>query len=891
MSTPLLTTKFYFPKAVSRLVPRQRLLKRLEEGLSRPLTLISAPAGYGKTTLMSEWRAGSGKNVPAAWLSIDDDDNDLTRFLQYLCAALEILFPGLEEELHPLLETSEMPNAEAVLTYLINRLNELKQESILALDDYQLIELPALHRAMTFLLEHLPQHLHLVLLTRANPPLPLARMRARGQLTEIRLDDLRFNTEDTARFLNQVMGLNLTGDQVSALERRTEGWIAGLQLVALSLQDCEDVQGFISEFAGSDHYIVDYLAEEVLSRQPEKLQEFLFKTSILERLTGSLCNFLTGQTDGQVVLESLEHANLFIISLDNQQCWYRYHRLFADLLNSRLLHYYPDTIFQLHVNASEWFEANGFLDEAINHALAAKDYWRAARLYCREQLEIIYSRPLSTLDRWLASFPDNFLCTEPWLCIAKAYVLWATGRRGELESYVICAEHALAEMVAVGSFSESSPEYKALLGYIFTFKAMAAYTRNEFAQAVALSQQAIAVIPQDARNHAFALAGLYMAYELSGDIARSAETCSQAIITARHQNYFSLHATASYTLARLLRVQGHLHNGELMTRQALEFVDRQDQSRLFHNGILHIALAEIYYERNALDDMQSELEAGLTLCRQGGMSTLLTIGLFNLSLLRHARGDWLGALEVLQEIERGCQEMDPTTYQETCTTHRLWWQAEQGNLAGLEEAVSHFNLDLGQNLSIERFHQLYHASQFLYYLGRHEEALQVLHNIESLASSSGLSGWLINIFAMQAIIWQKAGSDSRALDCLGRALELAEPEGYVRVFLDLGDPMRKLLLETRRHSVKPDFTNRILAAYEEQYLTTVHPIKTPEILSKRELELLRLIAAGRSNKQIADELFISIGTVKRHTANIFDKLDVSNRTEAVARAREINLLA
>jgi LuxR family maltose regulon positive regulatory protein len=886
----LLLTKLYFPAVRQVFVPRPRLVERLQAGLQCSLTLLSAPAGAGKTMLMSEWRAGVGARRSVAWLSLDAGDNDLTRFLQYLLTAIDFLQPGLTKEGMPLLQSFEIPNSEAVLTFLINRLSDLKEESILVLDDYHLIELPVIHSALAFLLDHLPSQMHLVLLTRADPPLPLARLRARGQLTEMRAEHLRFNEGEAGRFLNQVMGLSLTADQVAALEKRTEGWAAGLQLAALSMQGRVDLDEFVSTFTGGNHYIVDYLAEEVLSRLPEQLRVFLLETSILERLTGRLCDALTGQSNGSETLKVLEHANLFLIPLDHEQCWYRYHHLLADLLRCRLLHFQPDEIPNLHFKASKWFEENGFLDEAINHAVEAKDFERLARLFCKESLWVIYNRSINMLDRWLSAFPEAFLLKDPRLCIARTHILWSSGRRDEIEPYLLTAQKLLTESVASGSRSLEEPETCILQGEIYTFRSLSVLNKGEINAAVELAQDAIKIIPENARQRALALGGLYMISYTSGDLNLAVEAAFQAVAAARLANYPSMHSTAAYSLAQLLRAQGKLRQARKGLLDSLAYVESQGQERLFYNGLIHVGLAEVLYEWNELDEMESELKTGMNLLRQGGTHVLIQTGMFGLALLRHARGDMPGAQAMLADIERECKGMDLRTYQDECNQLRLRWQAEQGDPTGLAEQVSKIDLKVPEKIGYGRFAELSCAAECLCVLNRVEEAVDILDEIDISLQKNENFGRRIFVLALQAVVRYKQNDERGALDYLRQALKVAEPEGTVRVFLNRGEPMRGLLHQLQKQGGDSEFVKRLLTGFEPRPFVMVSPAAKPAILSKREVELLRLVAAGHSNKEIAAELFISLGTVKRHTVNIFTKLDVRNRTEAVAKARQLSLL-
>jgi LuxR family maltose regulon positive regulatory protein len=775
---------------------------------------------------------------------------------------------------------------------IVNALSQAAQECAIILDDYHLIEEPALHSALAFLLEHRPPTLHMALLTRADPALPLARLRARGQLMEMRAEHLRFTHEEAAAFLNQVMGLTLSAAQVAALEQRTEGWIAGLQLAALSMQGRDDLPGFIAAFTGGHHYIVDYLAEEVLGRLPEAQRHFLMHTSILERLCGPLCDALTGGTDGSRLLAQLEHANLFVVPLDTEQRWYRYHHLFADLLRSRLLHSQPEVIPILHARAAAWFEAQGMLDPAIQHALQAEDYTHASKLIRSGQMQLIFTRDITTLGAWLQAFPADFLLADPWLCIANAHLLWSSGRRGSIPPYVHSAESVLATWLADGQMVESDPDYCLLHGECCAFSAIHALRQKRDELAISLAQEAVAVIPHTARARAFALGSLYVIYQEIGEFDKCLEICYQARDVARALSYPSMCATSVYSAALVLRIKGALQQSDRLLREALEYAGRHGQAHIFYYGLLHIGLAETYYEGYALDEMEAALNTGVPLCLQGGMSILALIGIMDQTQVKHARGEKPGALEALLAAERLCQDMDPLTYQPTINTLRLQYQSDIGETAGLAEWLQNVDLELGNRFGTDRFYELYQAARFLNALGRPAEALHVMENVEIAARQRECNGYLVYVLAMQALSHKKLGEERQALACLGQAVQLAAAENHARPFLGLGESMSELLRSLQRRGESSPFIASLLARFTRRDAIQAAPAPPapPQVLSKRELELLGLIAAGRSNKEIASQLFISLGTVKRHTVNIFTKLDVQNRTEAVAKARQLGLL-
>jgi LuxR family maltose regulon positive regulatory protein len=886
MQPALLTTKLYFPTVCPVLVPRPRLVERLQAGLCSPLTLISAPAGSGKTTLLSEWRDGPGSGVPVAWVSLEMSDNDLSRFFQYLGAALDQVQPGIAEEAASLLQPSEQPNAEAILTLLANTLDTVPQDFALVLDDYHVIETTAIHEALTFLLNHLPPCMHLVLLTRSDPPLPLSRLRARGHLTEIRAADLRFNVEETTKFLNRVMGLDLTGDQVAALERRTEGWIAGLQLAALSMQGRGDVDSFVSAFTGSNHYIVDYLADEVLNRQPDPLREFLLKTSILERLTGSLCDAVTGNNDGSEVLERLERSNLFLIPLDDSGSWYRYHHLFADVLQKHLRYLYKEHLPEIHRRAAGWFQENGSWEDAFRHWVAGGEPATAANLMEQQALSVLSRGDISTLQRWLGLLPPKIIQQRPWLCVFSAWVYLLNWDLPRVKKLLEQAEAGQARTVELGR----NPHFD---GHLLAIRAYLSGIEREDERSFELCQQALALLPAEAvylrGSLTYMTAVLHLrAGRLDQVLVKAKET--RQIFQEEEALSLFIPAQALIGIAQIFL--GDLKQAQATYRQALE---RAEQSGHFFpvDATALLGLSEIHYEWNELEQAESLLlQAGELSTRWGNLENVV-ISKTALATLRLAQGDRVGAEQELEDVLHQIPEAIKGG-RIAMARARLLMEKRQADAAeavlieaGIEPTASiNFN-NMGEQSWLARV-----------YLGqgRLDEADRLIQCLEEFLNGKELPGARINIQKLRCLELHARKQMEDALDELEDCLRLAEPGGYLRAFVDEGEPMRALLgaLKRRREKRPQNPGGERLATYLERLLAAFQtPLRihhTGAILSSREFELLSLISAGRSNMEIATELVISLGTVKRHTFNIFNKLDVKNRTEAVSKARELGLL-
>jgi LuxR family maltose regulon positive regulatory protein len=920
METTLLRTKLFIPPVRPEWVSRPHLVERLNEGLNGKLTLTSAPAGFGKTTLLSEWihaaRQHQTRPVRFAWISLDEDDNDPTRFLAYLIAAVQTVEAGIGEGMLGPYEVPEPPPLEPILTSLVNEIAVVQEPFVLVLDDYHTITAQAIHRALSFLLDYLPPQMHLVIATRADPPLGIAGLRGRGQLTELRQADLRFTAEEAADFLNQVMGLGLTADDVAALASRTEGWIAGLQMAAVSMRGREDVEGFVRDFAGSNRYVLDYLLEEVLQRQPEDVQTFLLQTSVLDRLSAPLCDAMlqgTGQdngsdtlacplagfSSGQEILEYLERANLFVVPLDDRREWYRYHHLFADLLRQRLQHICPETMPELHRRASVWHERHGLTAEAIDHALSAGDFERAAFLIEQSAEATLRRGHFATFERWLGALPDHVIWARP--------LLSAYGAAG-----LLLAGHPVAEVETCVRHAEQGDADGAPGGEVAVLQAVLATMKGDAERGIELSQRALELLPESgiffrglvARN-------LGVAHKLTGDTAVAARALQDAISAADKAGDAVGVAVTMYQLAELLSVQGKLREARAVCERALDLaVERRDRP------LLPIAIKGLSFlgmmmrESNHVEEAERCLMQAIELA--GEMREIWSFGGYlYLARVRQAQGDMPGAHEAIQAAGRLAVEIDFTELDDIMVAAyqtRLWvaegdlesaarWVAERGFERDARPGGSGGGIDSGSGPYHLREIEYTTLARVYIAQDRPDEAMVMLEQLLLSATRLGRMGSVIEILALQALALQAQGDDEQALAALQRALALAEPEGYVRVFADEGAPMAGLLQKALARGVSRRYAATLLSAFEGQAKAEDRsPGSAPgaetlvEPLSERELEVLRLLAGPLSSTDIANQLFISVNTVRSHIRSIYDKLDVHSRYEAVARAKELNLL-
>jgi LuxR family maltose regulon positive regulatory protein len=909
------------------LVPRPRLTQLLSEALHRKLTLVSAPAGFGKTTLLGEWIETCEALVQVGWLSLDEDDNDLARFLAYLVAAFQSARTELGMDTLDPSQAHQPAAAQTLLAALLNQIDATPVPLVLVLDDYHLINAQAVHDAVDFLLQHAPENLHLVIATRSDPPLQLARLRGQGQLSELRASDLRFTYEEAAAFLELIVGAELSAEDLATLTSRTEGWIAGLQMASIALRamvsaperDQGDITRFIQGFSGSHRYILDYLVEEVLQRQPGGVQAFLLQTAILDRLTGPLCDAVleTGTSElevhptlrqppisdlrspSQQILEHLEATNLFVMPVDHQRHWYRYHHLFADLLRQRLLQTYPDQVPTLHRRASRWYADNGLIAQAINHALAAKDFGPATDLIEQVAEATLMRSEVSTLLNWVDALPDELVRARPSLCLFHAWALLLAGR-------------PLDAVQARLRDADSGPGH--VPGKAAILRGFLAALLGQTPRAAELSRQALEQLPQDDLFLRCVVTwSLGIAHLWRGDFPAGRRALEQAARMSQQMGNVMVAVVALCHLAESHLIQGQLQQAWELYTQALDLaVDRQGQP-LPIAGMAQIGLGELLRERGDLAAAVRYLEEGIELTQQWGIIGTLD-GYIALARVRQAQGDMESAYEAMRAAEQVALRFDATELDDRfvalhkarlCIAHSdadpsrleaaMHWLQERGleplvdpRLPAVEPSQTGF--------TVYYLHELEQTTvaQALICQDRTDEALALLEPLLPVARRQERTGAVIEIQVLKALALQRRGDKDRAMAELESAITLAEPEGYVRAIADLGGPLRDLLRRVARRDVAPGYAGRLLQAVPASQPAGAPPSpRIPSLvepLSKRERQVLGLIAAGLSNREIADDLILAVSTVKWHINNLYGKLGVRSRTQAIARAREMGLL-
>jgi ATP/maltotriose-dependent transcriptional regulator MalT len=870
----LLATKTLIPPSRPRLVSRPRLTERLQEGLDHDLVLVSAPAGFGKTTLLSEWARQDRPGVRTCWVSLDEGDSDPVLFWQYVILALQRCRPGLGEKVLASLRSPQPPSARSLLVVLMNDLVGLSEDLVLVLDDFQFVSSPDVHDGISYLLNHLPPRVHLLMATRADPSLPLARLRGRGQMLEIGADDLRFTAEEAAELLRELRGARLPSDQVEALTERTEGWAVGLRMAAQSMGRQQDVSGFVRSFAGSQHYVMDYLIEEVLQQQTDDVQEFLLKTSVLEKLTGPLCDTVTGRADGRELLPALERANLLLVPLDESRQWFRYEHLFSDLLRHRLATVVGEEgVAELHRRASRWFKDNGLLHESIDHAVAARD-WEAAANLLVEVADTYGERgEWVTLRAWLQTLPEDILRATGTLYGSCVFALILTGRLDEAEAMLDRDE------LTVGEDQGERARITACRSVIESH-------RGNIVRSAELAQKALPLLPpSEAAMRGVLSVNLGMAYWGPGRFEQAEELLWQGYREGMETGSSSVAVGALEWLADISRCRGTLSRSVELHQQALELAQGSPASA----GV-HLGLAGALYERNELEAAMAHCTIGLDLNRLGG-HRFTQGGLLMFSMLiAIAVGDEARALQATEQFDQFAAR-----HSRGQAMHHVQLALRQGDL----DEASRWG-DRLTRLDDENpigFLQRLPLIRLLGVLGRRKELARQIERLYLVAGVEPLApewkGWLITIRAAQALA---ASEPEEALGFLAEALSAGEPEGWIRSFVDLGPRLAPLLRKAVAQEICPEYAAKLLTIIQAEQRRTAAAGKGPRsspiyaVLTERELEVLRLVEAGMSNRQIAGRLFISLGTVKVHLHNISEKLNATSRTGAVARARELKLL-
>jgi LuxR family maltose regulon positive regulatory protein len=910
MVTGLLASKLYFPPHRVDLVQRPHLLESLDAGLSGKLTLVSAPAGFGKTTVVSEWARAGGH--PTAWLSLDKNDNDLSRFLIYLIAALQRIDAEIGVDVQAALEESLSPHFEILLTRLIGEIEELPVKSIIILDDYHLINSKPVHDVINFLVEYLPPTIHLVISGRSDPPLPISRLRVQGEVNEVRASQLRFTKKEVAAFLNDLMGFDLSSAGIDAMVVRTEGWIASLKLAALSMQGRDDWPEFIAKFSGSHRYVIDYLVDEVMARQPEEVQTFLRCTSILERFCAPLCEHVVGGSEDMKILEYLDRSNLFLIPLDDHKEWYRYHHLFADFLGQRLRESEPDRIPELHRRASQWFENEGLVEQAIQHALAAGDLDGAIRLVDKVAVDLLVRRESNKLLKLMDQLPPDRCQDYPVLCTLHA---WALVFLGQLE--------AVEPILQIVETNQSKAPGVPIHGYVTTVRAYLTNMEGDLLKSISLTEQALEEMSKALPDRitlifqGSAVIWLGLNHRLLGNLDIAKPLFMEAIgINQKAGNFYA--ALASFEqLAKLAVVRGQLQQALDQYQNGLKLVQNwmdmggKPQGTLIAAAGPQLGLGAVLYQLNDLAGAAAHIQRSTDLFELGelwGRMNAYTM----LAYLRQAQGEF----EISAELFRKACTIEDTLIVRDSKTSDLPSLTQLGILLSrvgpemahlLTGASRRFeNLGVHANDEVDFSSPADYPRELIYSdlaclliaLDRAAEALPLLTRLLEAAITMERHGDQIRYLVLIAMAQHALGNKQTALDTLGQALTLAEPQGYVRLFVDEGQPMAELLQSALSQNVAPGYVSKLLATFPEYVLSAI-PIDKElaantqilvEPLSMREIEVLRLMANGYKYKEIAERLIVSINTVRHHTRNVYGKLDVNNRTQAIGRAKELHIL-
>jgi LuxR family maltose regulon positive regulatory protein len=907
----LLETKLYVPKSRSGLVSRPRLIEHLRVAAERKLTLVIGPAGFGKTTLLAEWISDRASgNRAAGWVSLDPTENDPALFVAYVTRALQKIRADVGTHAISLLQSPEPP-MEAVLTTLINEISGLDFDFFLVLDDYHVIDAAPVHAALTFLLDHLPPRMHVVLASRSDPPLPLARLRARGELAEVRVAELRFTLEEASAFLNQVMALDLSATDTATLEQRTEGWITGLKLAALSMKGRQDVRGFVDAFAGDNRYIAEYLVEEVLNAEPERTRRFLKATAILDRLSGPLCDAVTAEAGSQALLESLDRRGLFVVALDERREWFRYHHLFADVLQAQSVREDPDRARTFHLRASAWYEEHDSPAAAVRHALAGGDLERAAGLLETTWPERNRSYQSRTWLEQVKALPDALVRVRPVLGMGYAWALLNSGELEAAEPRLRDVERWLAT-TADGSERTAPASTEMVVSDARRFRSLPselASARIYLTQAlggvpgtVEHAERALDLIPEgDHAARATGIALLALALWARGDLEAAHGTFAEALATMRRAGHALDAIRGTFVLGDIRVAQGRLREAATIYERGLKLAMEEAHPAPAETDELYLGLSEVHREWGDLEAAAGFLQMMTELVGRAAHVGNRQRWCTAMARVSEARGELDRALALLDEAETHDRRTPlPRVQPIAAMKARIW--ILQGRVAEAMSWARERQLSPEDDLGYLR--EFEHITLARVLLARYgsggdersiDDAVRLLDRLRTAAEDGGRMGSVIEILALQSLAEHALGNVRRALDPLARALGVAEPEGYLRVFLDEGSRMRELLRHATARGLAGEYARKVLSAFDAPRQPVVASSRVPapgpaQSLTTRELEILRLIAAGLRNQEIADHLAISAATVKRHIANAYGKLGAGHRTEALVRAKELKLL-
>jgi LuxR family transcriptional regulator, maltose regulon positive regulatory protein len=889
VTTQIITTKLFIPSPRPELVSRPRLLERLESGLATKLTLITAQAGFGKTTLLSEWISQCGK--PVCWLSLDEGDNDLQRFLKYFIVALQRVYSDLGEDVLVALQSPKSQPTEVLLAWLINDITTTDEPLVFVLDDYHVITQPEIQQLLLFLLDHMPAQMHLIISSRSDPPWPLARLRVRGDILEIRSQEMRFTLQEAATFLNDRMGLALSSQDIAALENRTEGWIVGLQMAALSMHQRPDKEAFIQAFTGSHRYVVDYLVEEVLGQQPPETQEFLLKTSILARLTGSLCDAVLERQNSQQVLIELEHKNLFLIPLDDERRWYRYHHLFADLLRYHLKHTFTGEVLELHKRASLWFEQNDLFADALNHALVSNEIERVVQLTDEMTVYKLDHRELKVLVNWLERLPDSAMLDYPWLLVTRTWALFNLGRYESVEANLSEIERILSTQALSDELANR------IRGHAAALRSYLAELREEPQFAMQQAEASLALLPpQDIKLRAFVAIRWANCLVWFGELERAIPVYQEAGESSKRVGEYQLAITALSEMAIVQMFTGKL-------RQAIDSITaisnyaealaKRHGRRLPAMGILYRHLSNIKREQNELAGASHYVNEAIKICKQWGEKETLLAGLMTLTRVQFAQGKYEQVDQSFQQINQIASEIS-AEYIAMSKSLSIHYQLLMGRVGQAESWLQDLGLKTGEDFGYNRQQDYCNYARYLFLRGNVIQALEVLDALLEVVTIAGAGMFIIRYKVLQAIFLSRLNRMEEAMAAMQAALSLARTEGYVRSILDEGEPVGELLRTAIARGIEVTYAAQLLRVFQEESLQSpfqvMQAVGLVDPLSDREVEVLRFLVTDLSAPEIADELYISVSTVRSHIKQIYSKLEAHSRFEAVTKARELNLL-